>query len=131
MDTRDFHRTKGTKPPRNPRFHKASKEATKIRLTNMVKGRRKATKPTYNGPREAYMPDQVSIDDDDAEELYYRELCYTDKQRYVDYFVYEFLAFGDYDDIPESLSTIVMLIIKKISEKKLDRTWSSFPPWRQ
>jgi hypothetical protein len=84
MDTRDFHRTKGTKPPRNPRFHKASKDAVKSMIAEMAKTHRKQAKVTYNGPRKAYWPDQISIDEEHRYEMYCKKLCYTDGQRALD-----------------------------------------------
>lgn len=81
---RDFHRTKGTKLPRNPRFHKASKEAVKSRTAEKAKAHWKQFKVTYNGPREAYWPDQISANEELGYEMYLEELCYTDGQRALD-----------------------------------------------
>jgi hypothetical protein len=75
--TRDFCRSKGTKPPRNPRFHKASKEAVKSRTAEKAKARRKQAKATYNGPRTAYVPDQDTIDAEIAEHEFYAGMCCT------------------------------------------------------
>ena len=75
---RDFHRTKGVKHSND---RKLPKEAVKNRTAEMAKARRKQAKATYNGPREAYWPDQETIDWETAYEMYLEDLCYTDGQR--------------------------------------------------
>lgn len=75
--SRDFHRTKGTKTPKNPRFHKASKEAVQRKIAEKAKSRRKQEKSTHNGPRTAYVPDQDTIDAEIAEDEFYVRMCCT------------------------------------------------------
>jgi hypothetical protein len=84
LQDRDFRRFKGTKKPRNPRLHNASKEAVNSRNTEMAKSRRKQEKTTHNGPRKAYWPDQIFIDEELGYEMYLKDLCYTDGQRALD-----------------------------------------------
>lgn len=50
----------------------------------MAKAHRKQAKATYNGPRKAYWPDQISIDEELGYEIHMQDLCYTDGQRALD-----------------------------------------------
>ena len=126
IQDRDFHRIKGVKRSNE---HKLSKETIKNRTVEKAKARWKKSKTTYNGPREAYVPDQITVDEEEAEELYYRELCYTDGQRKIDAWADNYMCFGS-DDFTDVELEMIMPIVEEMKQTRW-YDYYPFPPWRQ
>jgi hypothetical protein len=122
----DFRRTKGVKYPRD---RKLSKKAIKNRASEKAKARWKQSKATYNGSRKADFPDQITVNKEEAEELYYRELCYTDGQRKIDAWADNYMCFGS-DDFTDVELEMIMPIVEEMKQTRW-YDYYPFPPWRQ